>query len=405
MSRILWISDGPGTTGFGTVTAALGERLMDDHGHDVSVLASAYDAADPVSTPLHLYRAEAGRSRHPLGFDRVLEVFNKVGPDVVVTLEDPAVLLKRLLENAWDPEQVLRQAVPIISYLPVDGLSMPPAFSQLKSLTNVVAMSKFGQDAFPGSKLIYHGVDTNLWHPVSEEHPLTVSNGVVMHSKAECREAFGLPQAAFVVGRVDSNSGRKDWGSTFRVIEGLRENYRGEVVPFWHTKRQTPGGIDIDALISRGDGSKYAVTDRDDWPTEDLVAMVNCFDVTLSTSRGEGFGLNLAQSLACAVPVVATDCSAISEVVGPGGVLVAGSAVMTNPYGVDHMLADVPAMTVALVDLARKPDERRRLGVLGREHVRVNFNWDVAAGKFHPLIEALAAHEPAQAGTTQRRPS
>lgn len=403
MARVLWLSDAGTTTGFSHVTHALGERLVEDFGHDVSVLAVGYDAADPIETPLHLYRAEAGRARHPMGFDRVLEVFGRVQPDVVVALEDPAILLKRLTGNIWDPQEVLRQAVPIISYLPIDGVNLPPAWQDLRTMTNIVAMSRFGQQQFENARLIRHGVDVNAWHPVDADRPVTLSSGQVLHSRAECREVFGIPQAAFVIGRVDSNSGRKDWGSTFRVVEGVRAHYDGPVMGFWHTKREAQGGIDMPALVSRGTGP-YIITDSDQWPIDNMVAMVNCFDVTLSTSRGEGFGLGLAQSLACEVPVVATDCSAITEVVGPGGVCVTGQAYMTNPYGVDHMLADVPSMVTQLVLLARNAEERRRLGALGREHVRTHMNWDTAAAKFHPLIEALAAPVATQpeAGAAQR---
>lgn len=408
MTRVLAIGDAGWNSGFSQVMHALGERLVEDYGHDISVLAIGWDAADPVPGPLKLYKADAGRAHHPLGFDRVTELLARIEPEVVFISEDPGILLKRLTDNLWDAEQMLRQVSPILAYLPVDGVNPPPAWQELATMTNIVTMSEFGRELFPGSKMIYHGVDTNMWHPVDEDHPVTTSDGRTLRSRAECREVFGVPQGAFIVGRVDTNSGRKDWGATFRVIEGLRQHFEGDVLAFWHTKRQAPGGIDLDALVSRTEGGPYAITDRDDWPVENLVALVNCFDVTLSTSRGEGFGLGLAQSLACGVPVVATDCSSITEVVGPGGICVRGQAYMTNPFAIDHMLADVPAMTTALVMLARNPEERHRLGVLGREHVRTHMNWDVAAGKFHPLIEALAAHDPAQvdpAEGSKRRPS
>lgn len=405
MARVLWISDAGWNSGFSHVTHSVGERLVDDYGHDISVLAVGYEAKEPVSSPLKLYRASAGKGHHPMGFDRVLELLDEVEPDVVVVCEDPAILLKRLFENPWDPGQLFRQAVPIISYLPIDGVNLPPSWQQLQHLTNVVAMSRFGQEQFAGSKLIYHGVDTSVWHPVSPESPITLSTGQVLRSKAECRELFGVPQGAFVIGRVDSNTGRKDYGSTFRVVEGVRAHYDGEVFSFWHTRRDSPGGTDLEALVSRSDDGAYAITNSDDWPIDNMVAMVNCFDATLSTSRGEGFGLGLAQSLSCGVPVVATDCSSIPEVVGPGGICVRGQAYMTNPYAVDHMLADVPAMVTQLVLLARNHEERNRLGILGREHVKTNFSWDVAAGKFHPLIEALAAQAVAEPETAQRSQS
>ena len=75
MARVLWISDAGWNSGFSQVTHQIGERLIEDYRHDVSVLAVGYNAEDPPTSPLRLYRASAGPAGHPMGFDRVIEVF------------------------------------------------------------------------------------------------------------------------------------------------------------------------------------------------------------------------------------------------------------------------------------------------------------------------------------------
>jgi glycosyltransferase involved in cell wall biosynthesis len=385
----LWISDAGAPTGFGRVTHEIAERLV-DNGHDISVLAVAYSAADPVQTNLKLYRADSGPTRSYLGLDRVLEVMQKVQPELVVTLEDIPMLMHRLFKNPFDQEQALARAVPIISYVPVDGYGLPPAWLKLKEHVHMVPMSGFGAEMLDIQGHIPHGVDTEMFHPISPEHPLETTAGL-MTSKAQCREAFGIPQGDFVIGRVDTNSGRKDWGSTWRVIDaalraGLDES---TTLAAFHTKANVPShGSDLNALVSRGKG-RFMVTNADDWLTADVVAFINCFDITLSTSRGEGFGLGLAESLACGVPVLASDCSAITEVVGPGGVLVKPWARMTNPYGVDNMLADTSSMAAQLVMLSRNRERLQELGTAGRQHVIDSFNWDRAAAQFEITIAAV----------------
>ena len=378
MATILWISDAGRPTGFGTVTHALGERLV-AMGHDIHVLAVGWDAAFPVESPLKLYRAAARNEKAYLGYDRVAELINRIKPDIVVVNEDPPMLVKRLLHNPYDPEKLLLKRQPVVAYLPVDGYGIPEEWKMLTQLVTVVPYTQFGAEAFGLEQWVHHGVEA-AYRPLSAGERL------------RARRDFDIDDDAFVIGRVDTNSGRKDWGSTWKAINvafdiGLKEN---KTVALFHTKLKEPqSGVDLQALISRGRG-KFMVTNETGWPIEDLVRLINCFDVTLSTSRGEGWGLNLAQSLACGVPVIATDCSSIPEVVGPGGMLVEGVATMTNPYGVDLVLADVAQMAGRLVFLAQNRERLATLAAAGRRHVE-QFDWDVSAAAFNQIIRGRLA--------------
>ena len=60
------------------------------------------------------------------------------------------------------------------------------------------------------------------------------------------------------------------------------------------------------------------------------------------------------------------------------------------PSGEDIWLADIDAFTEALEDLYESAGARRSLGEAGVEHVRRNFDWDVAAARFDKYINALA---------------
>ena len=376
MARILWVSDAGRPTGFGTVTHALAERLC-GMGHDIHVLAIGWDAKYPVPGPLKLYRAEAGPARNRLGLDRSVELVRLLEPDLVVLNEDAPMMARRLFDNRFDPDKVLLNSQPIVAYMPIDGTGIPPAWLDLTKLISVVPYTRFGarQLELPEDSAVPHGIDP-VWRPYSTTE------------RRQVRERLGIPLDAFVIGRVDTNSGRKDWGSTWKVIDlalqrGLSED---DTVALFHTKLKEPNsGVDLEALISRGRG-KFMVTNEDDWPIEAVVDLVNCFDVSLSTSRGEGWGLNLGQSLACGVPVIATDCSSIPEVVGPGGTLLPGVATMTNPYGVDLMLADTDAMADVLIDYASNRKLRETASRAGIEHV-TQFDWKESAEALDVRIE------------------
>jgi glycosyltransferase involved in cell wall biosynthesis len=70
----------------------------------------------------------------------------------------------------------------------------------------------------------------------------------------------------------------------------------------------------------------------------------------------ETFGLVVAESLACETPVIVSDLGALSEVAGPGGVVV--------PAG------DVRAWRDAVISLWNDPERCQQLGQAGHEHVK-----------------------------------
>ena len=53
-------------------------------------------------------------------------------------------------------------------------------------------------------------------------------------------------------------------------------------------------------------------------PPQVMAQLYSTFDVLLNPSQGEGFGIPMVEAQACGVPVIATDHSAMKEVVGAG---------------------------------------------------------------------------------------
>jgi glycosyltransferase involved in cell wall biosynthesis len=92
----------------------------------------------------------------------------------------------------------------------------------------------------------------------------------------------------------------------------------------------------------------------------------------------EQFGRVAVEAMAAGVPVIASESGALPEVVGDAGVLVApGSA---------------SSLAVALRRLAADPNERARLGNLGRKRA-ARFSWQQVARRQLKLYERVLARE------------
>lgn len=401
--KILWFGDAGAHTGFGRVTHSIGERLVADYGHDVHVLAINY-RGDHFDTNLKLYRPDMHVAKDIFGTSRIVEMMAKVEPDVVVMLHDPHLLIQMLFENKYDTERVLLRYRPILTYIPCDGTNLPPAWPEiLGNTTKITAMSEWGKSQYPGSKLVYHGVDTDQFWPV-KDRPITVSSGVTLKSKRDCKKAFGFDPDGFLVLRVDKNSGRKDFAATWQALVPVMKRHRDIQVHFHCTAKNADNGVNLYALYARSaaegvDRDRFFNPDQHDtftgWPQQDLNALYNAADLFVTTSRGEGFGLTIAESLACGVPVIGQNVSAIPEVIGPGGILIEPQRLVTVPSGEDVWLADVEAFSAAIERAYLSAGLRRDLGEAGRQHV-TKFTWDFAAARFNEYIEELASSTEAE---------
>jgi len=408
LAKVLWLSDAGCTTGFARVTHSIGERLVEDYGHEIRVLAvnfrgDAWPCERPGHdhpTPLRLYRPDTILATDIYGQARILEMIAKYEPDVIVTLADPQVVLNFLFKNRYDPEQILLQYRPIITYIPDDGINLPPRWTEvLPKVTSVIAMSRHGQAAYGSSEMVYHGVDQETFWPISEK-PKVSSTGIVCKTRSDCKRAFGLDPDRFLVGRVDTNSGRKDYPALVKALWPLMETYSDIDAHFQCQDEGANNGIRFQAMLSRNqkvDSSRFHFpglhSSFEGWALEDLNILYSAFDCFVSTSRGEGFGLGLLEAAACGIPIVAQNVSAIPEVVGPGGILLEPKDTFTVPSGEDNWLPDIPAFTKAIERLYLSKGLRRDLGNAGAAHAKT-FSWDFAAKKFDEYITTLANAEP-----------
>ncbi len=110
---------------------------------------------------------------------------------------------------------------------------------------------------------------------------------------------------------------------------------------------------------------------------EDMPDRYNEMDILLMPSVREGFGLAIAEAMACGLPVVASNCSAIPELIdnGKGGFLC--------PVG------DVEAFAEKINLLADSPTLRREMGEYNRSKVEKQFTVERMVNEYQQLFEKV----------------
>ena len=330
-------------------------------------------------------------------------------PDAAVMVADPRAMWLRLLA---DDGSIGRATIPILNYVPIEGGGLPRDFTRIWDHVTPVAMSAFGQaqlETLLGRPvaLAHHGV-SDAFRPLSPGDPGTF-RGKAVTSVDGAKEAIGYPGRTIIL-RTDRYVLRKNYPAWFRVLAPVLAKHP-EAIALAHTVPiDDIGWGNIWQLISRQPGAQaigisrtgdaiwehpqFRLTGWHDSFTglaDDELRVLYCAaDLVVSPTMAEGFGLTLAEALGCGVPVIATDYSAVSEVVGPGGVLIPVDRLFTNPYAHEWALVDEPAMTAATEALITRPARRRDLGAAGRRHVG-QFTWAAAAAIFDGLLRDRAA--------------
>lgn len=113
---------------------------------------------------------------------------------------------------------------------------------------------------------------------------------------------------------------------------------------------------------------------------DEVPRYVGLMDALVHLSRREGLPRALPQALAAARPVIAYDCDGANEVC------------IEDETGFLLRTGDLNGLTGRLLQLARDPALRNRLGMAGREFVRERFSVERMVNDLHSLYLKLASN-------------
>lgn len=394
--RVLLAGDSPTVeTGFARCTRAACGRLL-RRGHQVAVMGISYDGW-PHGYPFPVYPARSSDVRDWLGLRQLPRVIAHFRPDVVVLLNDPWNVPGYMRELE---ESDLQHSPPVVGWLAVDAKNHPHS-AELNSLAHVVCWTQFAVD-----ELRTGGCD----RPTSVV-PLGVNlDQFLPHDREAARREVlpdSLPPGAFVVGTVGRNQPRK----RLDLMIGYFAEFvrRAEATDAYLSLHVSPTGeraADLRALCAyHGLAGRVAIADNpvgQGFEDARMPLVYSSFDVYLTTTQGEGWGLPVMEAMACGVPCVVPDWSALGEWPGDAAIRVpctstALSAPLNNfPYTVGGV-PDLDATVAALTALYRDRQLRDVLAVSGRVLVEEpRFRWESVGDAVADILEGVVGRSEAE---------
>jgi glycosyltransferase involved in cell wall biosynthesis len=384
--KIAWYSNSPkAPTGYGTQTAMMLPRLMAD-GHKVAVLGNwghnagvlAYDTPDgtvPIMPSGHVhYSLDVAADQARTWFAGE--------PGWIIALYDTWVYPAAF----WD-------GLNIAAWAPIDHYPLPPKVYDWCSKHPTIAMSEFGQRALAESGIaatyIPHGIEREVWTP----------------TPSDTREQMSVPADAFLVMMNAANIkaphiDRKAWDANLRAFSMFAREHDDAYI-FLNTDPTRQGGFPIQRFLQYANVplERVRITDVAAYrngmiPQANVAAMYTAADVLLSCSMGEGFGLPVAESMACGTPAIVTDFSAQPELVGETGWKVPWLPYWDEMQSADFAWPDaesiVDALEAAYAERGTPQAEARSLAAEAR--IRERYDADtVYEQRWRPFLAELEA--------------
>lgn len=303
--KILFLGDAVVSSGFARCTHAVCDELY-ARGHEVRVLGINYwGDAHKYPYPIYPCVQPLDHGHDNMGVTRLPRMIQKHEPDVVVILNDPWNIPAYLdsIKDQLDDSITLPK---IVGWLATDGCNQQAA--RLNDLDAVAVWTEFAAHELAkggyekDSYIVPLGVDTSVFYP---------------RDKTESRK-LALPKGEheknlFVVGCVGRNQYRKRLDVTIRSFAEFANTSpdRERCRLFLHVGPTGDGGYDLKSLVKyygvKGLVYESVPSIGEGIPTEMLPYMYSAFDVYLSTSQGEGWGLPAHEAMACGVPCIVPD--------------------------------------------------------------------------------------------------
>lgn len=358
-------------TGYGQQARYLVDRLK-RHGLDVAALSNyglegiKRELETPYGKIPHFARGMDLYSNDTAPVDHKTFAAGRNQKDAMITLYDVWVLTSKLFDT-----------FPILSWVPLDHVTLPPRVETFLRKENVtpVAMAPHGvrqmEEKGIACRYAPHGIDTKTIKPTFEIEGQTVEE----HMGTKDRYVVGMVAANKSSGLVH----RKAFSENLLAFSIFKKKYPDAML-YLHTDPMANGigwnllsllkalGIEKDDVAFPNSVSyKYGIKQ------ETLAGYYTGMDVLLATSYGEGFGIPTIEAQACGTRVIGSNWAATQDLVSEDSFLVGGQPQWDSGQDAWWQIPNVPSIVAAL-------EEAYKLGK-GRSQTAIDFASDFDVDK------------------------
>lgn len=404
--RILIIGDAVAPTGFARVIRSIFEPLQNDF--ELHQLATRYDGQSH-NYGWRLYQAAKGNSVY--GYDQIVPLIDQIKPDIVFLLYDipyQIPYMKELRNASARPK--------IVMYSPVEsGPIAPEMIRELGGVTRYVLYTDFGKGEiaasldsvwqadpsfdFPELEVIPHGVDTDRFHPLSDNEA---------ERRLQARKAMKLDDAehhdAFIVLNANRNMPRKRIDLTIQGFAEFAKDKPANVKLYLHMATQDTGWNVIALARRHGIYDRLIMTRADnvapDFSDEQLNLLYNACDVGITTTTGEGWGMVAFEHAATRAAQIVPRHTSLADLWKDAAEFVEPVMKLTWPGNLtDGHIVSPQGVAAALQRLYEDREHRETLAEAAYQNVlRPEFRWSAAVARWGKLFQETIASDRAAAG-------
>lgn len=314
--KILLASNSPwATSGYGQAAYYL-TKIWRNLGHEVAIFAYfGLEGGTMVYDGMKIYP----KAIDAYGNDIVEAHAAHFGADIVISNVDVWVL------SGWGNKKFHWYPLVPVAEDPLTGRNR----GALQGATGICALSKYGQRVLESAGFkaaqIYLPVPTQFYCPLD---------------KRTIKRSLGWDEDTYVIGHIGMNRGyRKGIDILLSAFQVFLAEHPNSLL-YLHTDTQSHDGLGLDELLDTlGIRNKVVTPTRYDvfngkapqW----LLGLYNSLDLYVQPSLSEGQAMPVWEAYSCGIPVVATNCTALSEILegDTDGILIEPSNKLWMPQG------------------------------------------------------------------------